>query len=312
MLSLIQDTADALANTIDARSVARKFVQVKLTTSLPRMHLSSTALQRRAQTEFKDKGIRAKVVLFSDPGNPMRVVANAIGACYRDHMTLTNPFVDRGPRLLATSIYDTYRTRMANHRQDIENALRTHLQSEDLYAKAVQLDIGYRNALAATPEERVAKESDYPTFKDVSESFRADFQFYPVPDHSHFGDVISEEDKATLTAHLEEVAESVRKDMIERMREPAVHLLDKLRKELKTEGSVFRDSAVDNLREAVELVRQMAMGDPGILEICDMVGGTAAVIAASVDSLRESPVVRDAAAKKLAAVEAKMAAFFGG
>ncbi len=308
----MNDMTNPIATILDAASVARNFLQVKLTTSLPRMHVADSALNAEAQKHFKDRGVKARKVLFSDPANPMRVIANTITMTYRDHTEMTNPFEDRGPRLLSTALYDMYTKRMRDNVANIDKVKALWLSTEEQYRNAVQMDIDYRNSLAETPEERTASFADYPTYQDVQQSFTAQFKFLPVPERSHFGNTVSEEDRATLDSYLQEVADAARRDMINRIREPAKHLLDKLSKELKAKDSIFRDSAIENITEACALVEKMCAEDADIMAACAELRSLAAAFDSAKEQLRESPVVREAAAKKLAAVEAKLAGFFGG
>jgi len=90
-----------------------------------------------------------------------------------------------------------------------------------------------------------------------------------------------------------------------------VKLIEKLRIPPGEPGSIFRDTAVENVTEAIDLVRAMAMGDDYILAMCDEMRSAMSGYATNPQVLRESPIVREQTAAKLAAVADRMGIMFG-
>ena len=226
---------------------------------------------------------------------PLRDLLNSSNAVYTYHKQHTLPYIDRGPRLLPVGQYETYRDHMRKLINEVDTMVHNLRPDYDQY---VQSDMALRGGRAQV--------SDYPTTNEFFDNLALRFTFSPLPDAGHFLFDISEEDKQALQQQLNEVVETAKADMMDRLRTPLRHLLDKLRKEIGEPGSIFRDSAVANVLEAVNDVRAMAMDDPDILSACDQVASAFTGHARNPQVLRESPVVREQMAAKLADIQNKM------
>lgn len=286
----------------------QKAMLVKLTTSKPSTsHSFDPSLQKAARQLVGDAGAELKGNLWIDPASPVRILYALQGALYRFHRENTLPYEDRGARLLPLSRYEHY-TQEAR-------AAKAHLDAElkgvlARYDDLVQADIRLRRAEAELHNRTSpASLADYPTAEQFAASFDVHFMFSPLPDQSHWLFDINEEDKATLSDQLAAIEKQAQDDLRERVRAPLVKLIEKLRIPIKEKGSIFRDSAVENITEQIALARALCMGDPAILAMCDEVSAVTAAFAKNPDVLRESPVVRSAAADRLAAVADKMSAF---
>jgi hypothetical protein len=283
------------------KQLNEKAMLVRLAISKPTTVRRDTSAEAFTQAQLSDQGLRVSAVLFKEPSSPVRQLLNNANAIYHYHRTNTLPYVDRGPRLLPVSHYDTYSQEVRKMRAELDSRLQTTMPHYDTY---VQDDMTLRGARAAL--------KDSPTKDEFERGFDLRFTFSPLPDSSHFLFDVSEEDKAALDAQLEEVATAARQEMFDRIREPLSKMVEKLKIPAGEPGSIFRDSLVENLHENVKLVRTLAMGDPTILAICDEVDTATTGHARNPQVLRESPIVRMQAAARLAEVEKRLGFMFAG
>lgn len=302
---------------IKTKALNEKAMTVRLITKKPTTSHKDEEAEKVAQDTLGDYGISASTKLFKDPTNPIRQLLNEASAVYQYHKQHTLPYIDRGPRLLPVAKYEDYRDSMRVLVGDVETALARTMPYYDTY---VQQDIDFRNRpnLAGVSSNR-AKATDYPTAMQFNAAFDLQFTFAPLPDNSHWLFDVSEEDKAALTEQTMEIYTSAVADMYARIKKPLDELVSSLN---VTPGidpitgkriGIFRDTKVTNVVDALANVRELCMGDEGVVAACDLLGAALPpALTGNIDVLRESPVVREAAAKKLAEVASKMGAFFGG
>lgn len=281
------------------KALNAKAMLVRLNISKPTTSRRDTQAEQFTQQSLHDAGLRVSATLFKEKTSPVRQLLNSANAVYFFHKQNTLPYIDRGPRLLPVQNYERYRDEMRKLTGEVEAALVKVMPD---YAQHVANDVALRGSRASAAE--------YPTAEEFERSFKLQFTFSPLPDQSHWLFDIDEADKAALQTQLDEVIDGARADMYARLRDPVLKLIDKLRIPAGQPGSIFRDSAVSNITEAAALCRQLAMGDEDILAACDVLDQS--VKHMDPEMLRESPVVREAAAARLAAVADKMKFMFGG
>lgn len=282
------------------KSLNSKAMLVKLTCTRPRMSNRDRAAEGFVQAQLNDSSLTVSSKLFKEPTNPVRSLINQASAIYTYHATHTLPWVDRGPRLLPVDQYETYSAEMRRLINNMESDTAKLMPHYDTY---VQRDIAERGARASL--------SDYPTREDFEAKLNFKFFFSPLPDASHYLFDVNEEDKAALATQIEQAVENAQHDMAARIHEPLVHLVKKLRVPIGEDGAVFRDSAVNNITEALDIVQKLAMGDDAVLSMVDDVRKAVRPMALAPDVLRKSPADRAEAAAKLAAVADRMAFLFG-
>lgn len=327
----------ALVTPPKVKKLNEKAMLVKLVTRKPTTKHNDNEAAKVARTALGDEGITASTTLFVEKSSPIRALLNEQGAVYQFHKKKTNPYEDRGDRLLPVPVYESYRDSMRVLIADVNAKVTKYRNDPSLYDKAVQDDIAFRNAVAvsrgATGRASIA---DYQTCAEFLASFEIEFRFKPLPDSSHYLFDIDEEDRATLDAHEKEVEAVVRQHLADRLKGPLAKLLDTLntetvemtdpvtgvtkkvgvhrvtREPMKTTG-IFRETTLTNLTEAIDDARALAMDDPDVLAACNALDAALPkTIRDNSDVLRESPVVREAQARKLQDVASKMSAFFGG
>jgi hypothetical protein len=94
------------------------------------------------------------------------------------------------------------------------------------------------------------------------------------------------------------------------MLEPLSHLIEKLNKPIGTEGAIFRDSAIENIIANIDRAKKLNVSDdPEISDMTDRLAQAVRVYQGT-NVLRESPIVRDQAAKKLDEIARQMGALF--
>ena len=95
------------------------------------------------------------------------------------------------------------------------------------------------------------------------------------------------------------------------MMEPLKHLVDKLNKPIGTEGHIFRDSAVENVIEGIDMAKKLNVNDdPDIVDMANTIGEAISKYSTNVDVLRESPIVREQAAAKLDYIARQMGGLY--
>lgn len=307
----LMEQEDNPADLPKPKQLNEKAMTVRLTTSRPTTVRRDEQAEAAAQAALGDKGITAQTRLFRDKANPIRQLLAEVSAVYHYHKLNTIPYIDRGPRLLPVENFENYRDNMRRLMNDVENKLRAIMPH---YYTHVDADIVQRNGTTGSRASR----ADYPTAEEFESAIKLKFEFAPLPDYAHSLFDIAEEERVNLeTVHKQAIS-----DLFDRLREP----LDKLVKTLNTPNTkevdpitgkevrrgIFRDTTVTNVVDAVQNVKALAMGDEKLIAACDMLATAMGPIKDNTDSLRESPVVREMAAKKLAEVQSRMAAFFGG
>jgi len=278
----------------------RKAMLVKLTCSKPTTSRRDKEVEAVVQAQYADTGLTVLQQLFKDKANPVRIVINEASQVYTYHVAHTLPWSDRGPRMLPVEQYVAYSTAMRGLIGDVESSVAALMPR---YDALVQQDIYSRGARAQL--------SDYPTAEEFKEKMQFKFFFSPLPDVSHFLFDINPEDKAALTAQLEEVEKQAKNEVAGRIHAPLVHLVNKLKVGIGEPGAIFRDSAVENVNEACDIARQLAMGDETVLAMIDEVKQAIRPLVKGMHVVRESPVERANAANKLDEVAKKMSFMFG-
>lgn len=289
-----------------ANKLSDKCMLVKLTIRRATLTKRDDTVTNAIQAQYNDASLTAITKLFRDKRSPIYRIMAAVGEVYTYHKDNTLPYVDAGPRLLSNANYFEYTTEMRSKIAHVDAMLKQWMPHYDML---VRDDILYRNGGQATGRATV---DDYPTATDFESRMQFDLRFQPMPDAKHFLFDLSDDDEAAFNSAMDEAASLARNETINRMLEPLKHLVDKLNVPIKETGSVFRDSAIQNVVEGCRMARKLAIDAPAdlIAEISNL-EKLATTYAFSPDALRESPTSRETAAKRLAEIQTRMGAFFG-
>lgn len=287
-------------------TLSEKAMLVKLTTRRANLTRRDTAVEQIVQQQFDDASLIVNTKLFRDKDNPINQIVSAMSEGYTYHKNNTLPYIDKGPRILPNNVYMEYTSEMRSKISNVDALLNKHMPNYDQY---VQMDIQYRSK--GNPASR-AKIEDYPTADEFASRMGFALRFMPLPDQKHFLFDLSDEDVANFSQAMIDAETTARNDALGRMLEPLKHLVEKLNKPIKAEGSVFRDSAIENIIEGVEVARKLMIDPtPEMQQVMNTLDQAVSKYANNKDWLRESPIVREQAAKQLDDIAKQMGAFMG-
>lgn len=296
----------AVINKPAIKKLNEKAVQVQLSTSRARLSKRDVAAEQYLQSSLGDESLTAYSQLFKDKNNPINRVMTEVNKVYSYHVTNTWPTPQKGVRLLPMQNYAEYQREFKVLTGNVEAMMQKHMPSYDQY---VQMDIAARSASAIasgkTPRASIA---DYPSAAEFQRKLSFNLRLIPLPDKSHFLFDVSETDMRALDDWTSEVEEMARQETVKAMLTPLKHLVDKLALPIGTEGSIFRDSAIENVIEGIERAKKLCIDDGE--EIKEVIAALDREVKKySPEWLRESPVMREQANKNLGDIAAQMAGF---
>jgi hypothetical protein len=282
-----------------------KAMLVKLTMRRANLTRRDNAAEVIIQNAMDDAGLTVLCKLFRDKANPINQIMGATNEVYAYHTKHTLPYIDKGPRILPNALYLEYTQAMRDKFTHVDMLLDKFMPNYDHY---VQLDIMNRSR-GGTGR---AKPEDYPTADEFRSRMGFDLRFMPLPDKKHFLFDMSDHDIANFTQAMHDVEVAAKTDAVTRMLEPLKHLVDKLNKPIGTEGAVFRDTTIENVAQGLEVARKLLLDDcPELSRVINQLDTEVSKYIQHKDWLRESPVVREQAAKQLDDIARQMGAFMG-
>lgn len=283
-----------------------KAIQVQLSTSRARLSKRDQAAEAYVQDALGDESLTAYSKLFRDKANPINRLMTEVNKVYSYHIANTWPKPEKGMRLLPMQIYDEYRAEMKNLMGNVEAMMQKSMPFYDDY---VQLDISARSASAvARGVPARAHVSDYPTAYEFQSKLKFDLRLIPLPDASHFLFDIDDADMRAFEDSLKDIEQVARQETVKSMLTPLQHLVDKLALPIGTDGAVFRNSAIENVIEGVERAKKLCIDDsPEVQSVINSLDNE--IKKYTLDWLRESPVMRDQAAKNLSNIASQMSGF---
>lgn len=283
-------------------SLAEKAMLVKLTMRKANLTRRDSGVEAVVQSQFDDSSLTVLCRLFKDKHNPINQVMSATSEIYSYHKNHTLPYVDKGPRILPNNMYMEYTSEMRSRISHVDNLIAKFMPKYDTY---VQLDLTHRGGRARV--------DDYPTAEEFQARLGFDLRFMPLPDRKHFLFDLSDSDVQNFMQAMQDAEAAARTDGISRMLEPLKHLVEKLNRPIGTDGAIFRDSAVENVVEGLEIARKLMIeSSPELEGVIKELDAAVSKYAGHKEWLRESPVVREQAAKKLDDIAKQMGAFMGG
>lgn len=290
-------------------TLAEKAMLVKLTTRRVNLVKRDAVAEMFVQSQLEDQSLIVNSKLFRDKLNPINQLVAKGNEVYTLHKQNTLAYIDKGPRILPNTQYFDYSSKMRNKIAEVNNLMALHMPKYDDY---VLLDIKYRSAAALAKGVPVrAAVSDYPPAGEFQQRMGFDLRFMPMPEAKHFLFDLSDEDLASFSSTMELVVSQSRAEVVRKMLEPLQHLVEKLNKPIGTEGAIFRDSAVENILEGVEMAKKLNVSDDdSINTMADVINQAVSVFANNKAVLRESPIVREQAAKKLDYIAQQMGAMY--
>ena len=113
----------------------------------------------------------------------------------------------------------------------------------------------------AKGKPNLANANDYPDVDELRAKFGIEIRYMPVPTTGDFRVGISDDDKASLQQQLDDAGVNANKHVIKSMIEPMERAIAKLSVPIGNDGSVFRDTLVDNLVEVTERMNKINLSD---------------------------------------------------
>ena len=294
-------------------TLSSKAMLVKLTTRRANLTTRDLVAEEYLQGELGDTAFVVNKKLFRDPSNPITRLLAKASEIYTYHKTHTLPYVDKGPRLLPNDQYFEYTTNMRSVMAEVDSMMALYMPKYDTY---VALDVQARliadNGKAKPAKYVAPSPDDYPTAYDFQNRMGHELRFTPLPEARHFLFDISEHDMEQFNASMNDVAVRARSEVIKKMMEPLKHLVDKLNKPIGTEGAIFRDSAIENVIEGLEMAKKLNVnGDEDVIVMANTISQAINIFSDNKEVLRESPIVREQAAKRLDYIAQQMGALYG-
>ncbi|MEM5400808.1 hypothetical protein [Paraburkholderia unamae] len=292
---------------VKATSLNEKAMLVKLTTRRVALSRRDSEAELVVQDMLNDGALCVNRKLFRDKANPVNRAMSAVSEIYTYHKANTMPWQDAGPRIIANSMYFEYCSEMKTRIAHVEALLRKVAENWDLH---VQADINFRNR--CSKDKTRATVDDYPRADEFLAGTKLDLVFTPLPDANHFLFDLADDDRVAFDHAMEEVAKGVRRDVVLRMLEPLSHLVSKLSLTVGAEGSIFRDSAIENVIEGCELARKLNIDDdPEIAKLTKELGEVIAKVNNAKDAMRSDDTARAEAKRKLAELQSRLAPYMG-
>jgi len=177
-----------------------------------------------------------------------------------------------GVDMLNMNHYIEFTTGLRQRVDDAHRAVDTLCLSWD---EEVKDDLDRLSQIAiAKGKPNLANANDYPSVEELRAKFGIEIRFIPVPTTGDFRVGISDDDKASLQKQLDDARVNANKHVIKSMLEPMERAIAKLSVPIGNDGSVFRDTLVDNLVEVTERMNKINLSDD-------------ATIQGSIDNLRD-------------------------
>jgi len=126
----------------------------------------------------------------------------------------------------------------------------------------------------AKGKPNLANANDYPDVDELRSKFGVNIRYMPVPTTGDFRVGISDDDKESLQQQLHDAEVNANQHVLQSMLVPMQRAIDKLSIPIGTDGSVFRDTLVDNLVEVTERMNKINISDDAMMQ-------------GSIDSLRD-------------------------
>ena len=279
-----------------------KAMKVKLTMRRANLTRRDTQAEQYIQQQLDDQSLVVNSKLFRSKTNPINQIMAAVSEVYSYHKAHTIPFIDKGPRLLPNEMYFEYTEAMRTRIQNVDALMAKHMPFYDQY---VQLDVQWRSQSGTR-----ASAMDYPTAEEFKQRMGFEFRFEPLPDKSHFLFDVSEDDMKAFEKAQHEQAALAHNYRIQQMLEPLTHLVSKLEVPIGEPGAIFRDSAIENIKEKIALARKLCVvSTPELESVIHELEAAITSWEANKNWLRESPINRDAAARQLDAIAQKMSGY---
>jgi hypothetical protein len=243
--------------------------------------------------------------LFQGTNNRVKVAISAYTAVYSFVKDNTVPWTT-GVELLNIDHYMDFTSglrQLIDKANDAVNDLVANWDHEVRTDLQRLQDIAY-----AKGKPDLADPNDYPEADEVAARFGIEVRYMPVPTTGDFRVGISDEDKASLQKQLDDATANASSHVLTQMLEPMQRAASKLAVPIGQDGSIFRDSLVDNLVDVSSRMAKVNISDdPFITERIKDLQSLIGTYANNKDMLRNNQSVREKAASQIDALCGQMA-----
>ena len=165
-----------------------------------------------------------------------------------------------------------------------------------------------RNIALAKGKPDLADPDDYPSVDELRSKFSIEVRYMPVPSTGDFRVGISDDDKASLQQQIDDAETNAAKHVINQMLDPMQRAVTKLQVDIGDDGSVFRDSLIDNMVEVADRMGRINISDdPIVTERIKDLRSLVGTYANNKDVLRNSQSVRTKAVSQIDNLVGQMA-----
>jgi hypothetical protein len=227
-------------------------------------------------------------------------ISEAASQCRAWHAARTLPWMDRGARLLPTSLFFEYKTEMNKRKAEFEALVAKFLDEYPVLVQQAQVSLG-----------TLFDPGDYPSVQEVATKFGMTLTFSPVPDSGDFRLDIPAEDLAEVRASYEQsfndrVTEAMAVP-VEQLRALLLTTVSKLTDD-EGEGETkkrYHETLITNATNMCEMIPHMNLtNDPKLenlrLRLLDVMSSV------TIEDIRESAYVRADTKQRLEAIMTKM------
>lgn len=243
--------------------------------------------------------------LFQGTNNRVKIAISAYTAVYSFVKDNTVPWTT-GVELLNIDHYMDFTSglrQLIDKANDAVNDLVANWDYEVRSDLQRLQDIAY-----AKGKTNLADPNDYPEADEVAARFGIEVRYMPVPTTGDFRVGISDEDKASLQQQLDDATANATKHVLTEMIEPMRRAVSKLTVKIGDDGSIFRDSLIDNLVDvSSRMARVNISDDPIVTEKIKDLQSLIGTYANNKDMLRNNQSVREKAATQIDGLMSQMA-----
>ena len=151
--------------------------------------------------------------------------------------------------------------------------------------------------------------NDYPTADEVDARFGIAIRYIPVPKVNDFDPRLglSDADKASLQQQLDDASTNATRHVLTQMIVPMQRAVEKLRVNIGDDGSIFRDSLIDNMVDVADRMNRVNLSDdPKITDAIRDLQSLVGTYANNKDMLRSTPSIREKAVTQIDDLMSKM------
>ena len=213
---------------------------------------------------------------------------------YQYHISQTLPCGDDATRLLKNESYFEYTGKMQQYISELDVLKRQIVGDEATYEAVITADITERNTnLYNQGKTSTAVHSDYLTYSQMCDRLYVTWYPEPISTSGDFRWEIPAEMKHRCDEQLNQMLQDAKQDIYTRMLAPMQAFIDKLAVPIGEQGSIFRDTLVENLTDLVTHLPKLNLDDdPKITEMIAALKETTDAYSGNPDILRESPGMR--------------------